>query len=74
MKDVMGAVRVRKNCQTSRELVLHGDRYVPLAVPVYVQCDGGKRLAYRDSKGVWRDFQTIEALSGPVSIVPFPRV
>ena len=33
-----------------------------MAVPVWVQCVGFRCLAYRDRKGLWRNFRTHEHL------------
>jgi hypothetical protein len=42
-----------------------------LAVPVYVQCDGFRSLAYRDKEGVWRHFYGDQPIEGIVSPVPY---
>ena len=38
------------------------------AKSVQVQCDGVNCLAYRDEKGLWRNYQTRELLRGTVRL------
>jgi hypothetical protein len=41
-----------------------------LGVPVQVQCDGFKCMAYRDKDGKWVDFFTREFLARVLGVVP----
>lgn len=43
----------------------------PLAVPVHVQCEGFRCLAYRDKAGAWVDYHSGELLTGPVRIIEY---
>jgi hypothetical protein len=56
------------------------DRYEPVAAtgkeeaettPVRVQCLGFRCLAYRDKKGLWRDFVTHEQLVSVIGVVRY---
>lgn len=40
-----------------------------LPVPVYVQCEGFRSLAYRDSSGNWRSFYTDNPILGTVRLI-----
>ena len=40
-------------------------------VPVQVQCDGYRCLAYQDEKGTWRDFITGVEIKGNVQKVSY---
>jgi hypothetical protein len=40
-----------------------------LGVPVQVQCDGFKCMAFRDKQGNWKDFFTRESLPGVLGVV-----
>jgi hypothetical protein len=41
----------------------------PLFVPVHVQCEGFRCLAYRDEQGNWIDFASGKPLSGAVRVI-----
>ena len=43
----------------------------PLAIPVHVQCDGFRCLAYRDESGAWVYYHNGELLKGPVRIIEY---
>lgn len=49
--------------------VQKAEKRLPLAVPVQVQGEGYRCLAYRDSKGVWINYQNGEPLQGSVRVV-----
>jgi hypothetical protein len=42
----------------------------PAGVPVQVQCDGFKCMAYRDNEGKWIDFFTRKFLPHVLGVVP----
>jgi hypothetical protein len=42
----------------------------PLGIPVQVQCNGFKCMAYRDKDGKWMDFFTRKFLPGVLGVVP----
>lgn len=42
----------------------------PPGVPVQVQCNGFKCMAYRDKEGNWMDFFTRKFLPGVQGVVP----
>lgn len=44
---------------------------LPLAVPVQVQCEGYRCLAYRDKKGNWLNYHSGEPLKGTVKVVEY---
>jgi hypothetical protein len=44
---------------------------LPLAVPVYVKCDGFRSLAYRDKDGTWRYFYNRQPICGNVERIPY---
>jgi hypothetical protein len=44
---------------------------LPLAVPVQVQGDGFRCLAYRDENGEWVDYYSGERLKGELRVVEF---
>jgi hypothetical protein len=49
------------------------DKYGPLptmGVPVQVQCDGFKCMAYRDKEGRWTDFFSRQHLPHVLGVVP----
>ncbi len=56
--------------QSNQMFLARRDKGLPLAVPVQVQCDGFRCLAYRDSAGNWVDFHNGKPLDGKVRIVP----
>jgi hypothetical protein len=43
------------------------------AVPVHVQCDGFRCLAYRDKNGVWVDYHNGKPLTGTVKVVEYKK-
>lgn len=45
------------------------DRHV--AIPVQVQCDGFRCLAYREEQGRWIDFHTGQSLKGEVEEIGY---
>jgi hypothetical protein len=49
-------------------------RNTPLAVPVYVQCNGARFLAYRDKEGNWRYFYNQEPVKGSVKLIPYSPI
>jgi len=46
-------------------------KHLPLAVPVHVQCEGFRCLAYRDKHGIWIDYNSGERLHGTVRIIEY---
>ena len=40
-----------------------------LGLPVQVQCNGFKCMAFRDKQGNWKDFFTLESLPGVLGVV-----
>ena len=47
-------------------------RYGPLpelGLPVQVQCNGFKCMAFRDKNGHWKDLFTLESLPGVLGVV-----
>jgi hypothetical protein len=49
--------------------VAQRDKSLPLAVPVQVQCDGFRCLAYRDQNNKWVDFHTGKLLEGSLRLI-----
>jgi hypothetical protein len=47
------------------------DKSLPLAVPVQVQCDGFRCLAYRNLNGKWVDYYTGKLLEGSVHLIEY---
>jgi len=43
----------------------------PTVVPVQVQCEGFRCLAYRDKDGTWKDFHTGKTLVGNVRVIEY---
>lgn len=43
----------------------------PLAIPVHVQCEGFRCLAYRNETGEWVDYHNGKLLKGPVRIIEY---
>jgi hypothetical protein len=43
----------------------------PLALPVQVQCDGFRCLAYRDKDGAWVNYHSGELLKGAVRVIEY---
>jgi hypothetical protein len=46
-------------------------KYPSLTVPVQVQCEGFRCLAYRNENGEWVDYHNGQLLKGPVRIVEY---
>jgi hypothetical protein len=46
-------------------------KHLPPAVPVQVQCDGYRCLAYRDKAGNWINYHSGERLHGEVRIIEY---
>jgi len=46
-------------------------KHLALAVPVHVQCEGFRCLAYRDKNGNWIDYYSGEALRGKVTVIGY---
>jgi len=44
---------------------------LPPAVPVQVQCEGYRCLAYRDRAGTWVNYHNGEPLKGAVKVVEY---
>lgn len=47
---------------------------LPPAVPVYVQCDNTRFLAYLDEDQVWRHFFSQQRVEGRVTRVPYEAI
>ena len=43
----------------------------PMAVPVQVQCESFRCLAYRNETGAWVNYHSGELLKGPVRIIEY---
>jgi hypothetical protein len=43
----------------------------PMAVPVHVQCDSFRCLAYRNKKGEWVNYHNGQILTGAVRIIQY---
>lgn len=48
-------------------------RRLPLAVPVPVQCEGFRCLAYRNKEGKWLNYHSGKPLPGNVRVVEYNR-
>lgn len=48
---------------------LERDDSLPFAVPVQIQCDSFRCLAYRDKEGNWVDFHTGKLIVGTIRVV-----
>jgi hypothetical protein len=46
-------------------------KHLPPAVPVHVQCEGFRCLAYRDKHGTWINYTSGEPLLGTVRIIEY---
>jgi len=46
-------------------------KHLPPAVPVHVQCEGFRCLAYRDKHGTWINYSSGEVLNGTVRIIEY---
>lgn len=49
--------------------VQKAEKRLPLAVPVQVQCEEYRCLAYRDREGTWINYHNGEPLKGSVRVV-----
>jgi len=47
------------------------EKPLPLAVPVQVQCEGYRCLAYRDKEGHWINYHNGQPLKGTVKVVEY---
>ena len=57
--------------ENTKHSVQKAEKRLPLAVPVHVQGNGFRCLAYRDKHGVWINYHSGEPLKGPVHIVEY---
>ena len=55
----------------TKHRVHHVEKPLPPAVPVQVQGEGFRCLAYRDKNGHWVDFHSGEPLHGEVKVVEY---
>jgi hypothetical protein len=55
----------------TKHCVSRAEKHLPLAVPVHVQCEGFRCLAYRDEKGNWIDYIRGEPIQGTVRIIEY---
>ena len=60
------------NASDPRKSVQPAKRQSPLAVPVQVQCEGFRCLAYRDPEGKWIDYCSGKPLTGKVQLIEPP--
>jgi len=49
----------------------HLAKHPVLAVPVHVQCEGFRCLAYRDKDGTWINYHSGEPIQGPVGVIEY---
>jgi hypothetical protein len=47
------------------------EKHLPLAVPVHVQCEGFRCLAYRDKKGNWINYHNRDPINGIVRLIEY---
>jgi len=47
------------------------EKRLPPAVPVPVQCEGFRCLAYRDKSGNWINYHSGEPLKGAVQVIEY---
>lgn len=57
--------------ENTHQRVHKAGRSLPLAVPVQVQGNGFRCLAYRDESGDWIDYYSGERLKGEVKVVEY---
>jgi len=57
--------------ENTRHSFHKAEKRLPLAVPVHVQGEGFRCLAYRDKYGVWINYHSGERLKGSVRIVEY---
>ena len=57
--------------ENTKPRVHKAGKQVPLAVPVQVQCEGFRCLAYRDKHGTWINYTSGEPLKGAVRVVEY---
>ena len=57
--------------QNTNQRVHKAGKPLPPAVPVQVQGEGFRCLAYRDENGVWIDYHSGEPLQGEVKVVEY---
>jgi hypothetical protein len=55
----------------TKHSVQNAEKQIPLAVPVHVQCDGFRCLAYRNKSGTWVNYHSGEPLIGTVRIIEY---
>jgi hypothetical protein len=53
------------------QAVVQRDTILPPAVPVQVQCEGFRCLAYQDQTGAWVDYHTGKTLIGDVRLIEY---
>jgi hypothetical protein len=46
-------------------------RHLPPGVPIHVQCEGFRCLAYRDKNGIWINYHSKEPIKGHVQVVDY---
>jgi hypothetical protein len=47
------------------------EKHPALAVPVQVQCEGFRCLAYRDKNGTWINYHSGEPIKGTVRLIEY---
>lgn len=57
--------------ENTKHGVQKAEKRLPLAVPVHVQCEGFRCLAYRDKTGNWINYHSGEPLKGPVRVIEY---
>ena len=57
--------------RTKQRVQIPAGKHLTLAVPVYVQCEGFRCLAYRDKSGNWINYYSGEPLQGTVTPVGY---
>jgi hypothetical protein len=55
----------------TKHCVDKAEKRLPLAVPVNVQCEGFRCLAYRDEKGNWINYHSGELILGSVRVIEY---
>ena len=66
-----GLRSARMAVQSKYQSVAQRDTTLPPAVPVQVQCEGFRCLAYRDQTGAWVDYHTGKPLVGEVRLIEY---
>ena len=57
--------------ENTKHSVHKAGKLLPPAVPVKVQGEGFRCLAYRDKKGAWIDYHNGEPLRGAIRVVEY---